>query len=494
MTENAINEKAAKTGHPAGGSGGPGGPGGHGGPPKRSTKNNVGLLLGLVVGVAFWFIPISGLPVEGCHWLALTLLALIWWATGALPAPITAAIYLGACVTLGLCSGKTAFGAWYQGNNAWITIAAFLIAAGVEGTGLGRRIALGICSLKFIKSYKSLIFGIAILEIILALLIPSAFARTFMILAVVEEICAANSINEHDTKILKYATFALSVPTMTTFLTAEAAINSIVASALGGITFVDWFIQIGIPSCVLVILTAILFMFVFKPNGDTTIKTEVCHESLNALGSLKKPETKMIVWLIILLAFWLCSGPFGLQLNVGTFFITALMFIPYIGVLKMPDLEKISLGTLIFVTCTVAVGNVAQETGFAGWLGSLLANIMPTAVASNAILCVLFVALICMIVHMFVGSVMATTAVMVPILVALAPSISSVSLAVILYAGFQVIGSHYLLSMHQATLATGQEKAGYSDSMVTKFGLPLTALVLVMAVIDLGWFTILGIA
>jgi len=106
----------------------------------------------------------------------------------------------------------------------------------------------------------------------------------------------------------------------------------------------------------------------------------------------------------------------------------------------------------------------------------------------------LFIAVICMVVHMFVGSVMATTAVMVPILMALSTSIPSVSAAVILYVGFQCIGSHYLLSMHQATLATGQGKAGYDDNMVLKMGLPLTVLVLVMAIVDLGWFTLIGIA
>ena len=57
-----------------------------------------------------------------------------------------------------------------------------------------------------------------------------------------------------------------------------------------------------------------------------------------------------------------------------------------------------------------------------------------------------------------------------------------------------MIGSHYLLSIHQATLATGGSKAGYTDDMVTKIGLPLTVLVLIMAVVDLLWLMVIGVA
>ncbi|WP_165253231.1 anion permease [Adlercreutzia sp. ZJ304] len=465
-----------------------------GGPPKgkpMTTKQWIGLFGGLVLGILIFLIPIPGLEYAAHAQLALTLLALCWWATSALPAPVTAAIYMGATIVFQIAPAPDVFGAWYRGCNCWIVIAAFLIAAGVERTGLGKRIAYGVCTMKFIKSYKSMIAAITVLNIVLALLIPSAFARTFLILVIVEEICLANSVNEHNTRILKFAVFAISVPTMTLFLTAEAAINSIVSSALGGVTWFAWFFQIGIPSLVLVILTAVLFSFVFKPEGEVKIDVSVCREKLKNLGGLKAGEIKCICWLIVLLVFWAGCDFFGLKLETGTFFITALMFLPGIGCINMGALESISLGTLIFVTCTVAIGTVGGVTGLNGWIASTL---LPTSFIDNPVLIVLFIAIVCVIIHMIVGSVMATTAVITPILLAFAGSVPSVTAALVLYVGFHVVSSQYLLSMHQATLATGMEKAGFTDKMVLKMGLPLTVLILIQSLIDLGWLTIIGVA
>lgn len=485
----AVPAVAAAGGPPAG----PGGPGGPGGPKgKPVTKGQIGGLIGgLILGIIIYLIPIPGLEFAGHAQLALTLLALVWWATSALPAPITAAIYMGATIVFNIAPAADVFGAWYRGCNTWIVIAAFLIAAAVERTGLGRRIAYAISTMNFIKSYKSMIAAITVLNIVLALIIPSAFARTFLILVIVEEICIANSVNEYNSKILKFAVFAISVPTMTLFLTAEAAINSIIASALGGVSWIGWFFQMGIPSLVLVILSAVLFAFMFKPEGEVKIDVSICRQKLKDLGSIKPAEAKCIVWLIILLAFWFSCDALHIRLETGTFFITALMFIPGIGCINMGALESIPLGTLIFVTCTVAIGTVGGVSGLNGWIATTL---LPSEFIDNPILIVLFIAIICMVIHWIIGSVMATVGVITPILLAFASTVPDVSAAVVLYVGFHVISGQYLLSMHQATLATGMEKAGFTDKMVLRMGLPLIVLVLIQSLIDLGWFSIIGIA
>lgn len=487
----ALQPQGAPAGAGAAAAGGP--PAGAGGPKgKPMTKGQIGGLIGgLVLGIVVFLVPVPGLEFAGHAQLALTVLALVWWATSALPAPVTAAIYMGATIVMQIAPPADVFGAWYRGCNTWIVIAAFLIAAAVERTGLGKRLAYAISAMSFIKGYKSMIAAITVLNIVLAFIIPSAFARTFLILVIVEEICAANSISEHNSRILKFAVFAISVPTMTLFLTAEAAINSIIASALGGVSWIGWFFQMGVPSLVLVVLSAVLFAFMFKPEGEVTIDVSVCREKLAALGSIKVAEVKCIVWLVILLAFWFSCDALGIKLETGTFFITALMLVPGIGCINMGALESIPLGTLIFVTCTVAIGTVGGVSGLNEWIASTL---LPSEFVDNPILIVLFIAVICMVIHWVIGSVMATVGVITPILLAFAGTVPDVSAAVVLYVGFHVIAGQYLLSMHQATLATGMEKAGFTDKMVLRMGLPLIALALVQSLIDLGWFSIIGIA
>ena len=206
--------------------------------------------VGLTAGLLVLIFPLPELESPARIQLALTLGALSFWASGVMPAPITGMLYMGLLLITNSSDPLTVFSGWTnEGGGLWLVLCAFLIASGVERSGLARRAALSICASGQVKGFQSLIAAIAVIELLFALIIPSAFARTFVILAVAKEVCKENSVSETDAAVINFACFALAVPTTLIFLTSEPALNTLVVeySELG-LSWVGWFSTIGIPN------------------------------------------------------------------------------------------------------------------------------------------------------------------------------------------------------------------------------------------------------
>lgn len=137
--------------------------------------------VGLTAGLLVLILPLPELESSARIQLALTLGALSFWASGVMPAPITGMLYMGLLLITNSSDPLTVFSGWTnEGGSLWLVLCAFLIASGVEKSGLARRVALSICASGQVKGFQSLIAAIAVIELLFALIIPSAFARTLL--------------------------------------------------------------------------------------------------------------------------------------------------------------------------------------------------------------------------------------------------------------------------------------------------------------------------
>ena len=286
--------------------------------------------VGLTAGLLVLILPLPELESSARIQLALTLGALSFWASGVMPAPITGMLYMGLLLITNSSDPLTVFSGWTnEGGSLWLVLCAFLIASGVERSGLARRAALSICASGQVKGFQSLIAAIAVIELLFALIIPSAFARTFVILAVAKEVCKENSVSETDAAVINFACFALAVPTTLIFLTSEPALNTLVVEYSGlGLSWVDWFSTIGIPNIIYLFLATVLFIGVFKPSGKVFVDGAKNRASLEDLGRLSSKEKKMALWLSLMIAFWSLYPFMRIGIAWGTMLLTSLMFLP----------------------------------------------------------------------------------------------------------------------------------------------------------------------
>ncbi len=476
---------------------------------KFLTKRYIGFFLAIVVFLLIKFVlPLDSfgsvaLSEGGKNCLALSLGAVVMWACGVAQPGYTGILYCALLVLMQVvpdadgvpsmaATVAVAFGAWTKGT-MWIVVGAYLIAGAVKDSGLGQRIAYAFM-LKFVKSAKSLILSIFALTFVLALLIPHPFPRAFLILAVVSVIAESAGYGEDDRGKLGFLIFAAAVPCSMFFMTGDSTLNPLVASygANGGaaIGFVDWFIYMSLPMVVATLCTIVLALALFKPSKELVYDREEVLAKQAALGKLSEKEIRTIVWLVIAIALWLTVS--GDYLAWVTLVIGVLMAMPVIGeVLTPASWSSVDIKTLMFLTAAMAIGSVGGATGMNAWIADV---VLPSTVPANPYLFALLVCALTMIIHMFMGSVMAGLGICVPAFLTFVQGTSVTPIAVALIV-FTAINLHYILPFHNLAILVGEGKdaGGYTSKEAMKMGIPMTVVTFLVVLVEAFWFSTLGL-
>ncbi len=477
---------------------------------KFLTKRYIGFFAAIVVFLLIKFVlPLDSLgtvPLSqgGKDCLALSLGAVVMWACGVAQPGYTGILYCALLVLFQVvcddagnpsmsATVSSAFSAWTKGT-MWIVVGAYLIAGAVKDSGLGQRIAYAFM-LKFVKNVKSLIISIFALTFILALLIPHPFPRAFLILAVVSVIAESAGYGEEDRGKLGFLIFAAAVPCSMFFMTGDSTLNPLVASygaSDGGtaIGFVDWFIYMSVPMVVATACTLILALVLFKPSKELVYDRDEVLAKQAALGKLSEKEIRTIVWLVIAIVLWLTVS--GDYLAWVTLVIGVLMAMPVIGeVLTPASWNSVDIKTLMFLTAAMAIGTVGGATGMNAWIANV---VLPSSAPVNPYLFALLVCALTMVIHMFMGSVMAGLGICVPAFLTFIQGTSVTPIAVALIV-FTAINLHYILPFHNLAILVGEGKdaGGYSSKEAMKMGIPLTVVTFLVVLVEAFWFSMLGL-
>ena len=156
-------------------------------------KRETGAVLGILVCLLVWFaLPAPGLSPQGRHCLALSLLAVIWWATSVAHPGFTAILLLLSWVLTKTAEPAVVFRLWTT-PLIYIVLGGYMIATAVENSGLGKRIAYHFI-LKYVNSFTSIVAAGYVLGLILSFMIPHPWPRSFMIMAVMGMIIKATNM------------------------------------------------------------------------------------------------------------------------------------------------------------------------------------------------------------------------------------------------------------------------------------------------------------
>lgn len=459
----------------------------------KLEKRTVGFLAGIIVFIIIMLLPLAGLSWAGHVALALTLLTVVWWATQVAQAGYVGGFYLVAVCLLKLADTKTIFAGW-TGSTIWLIVGAYLIATAVKRSGLGERISYAYI-LKFVKSWKSIIFGIFILTFILSLLIPHPWPRAFLIMTVMAVVIKASKMPKEDAVKVGFTVFAASVPVSLIFITGDATINPLAASycTTESISFLRWFEIMGPPAILLSILTMILILILFKPTHPVEINKDEVREAQAALGKMSVKEKRTMIWIVIAIILWMTNGVTGLDIGWITLGVAMCMSLPIIGeVLTPKDWGEVPVHVMVFLTSAIAIGKVGAETGMNEWLAKTL---LPGTLPANIIVMSLLIAVIAVVIHMFMGSVIAVMGVAIPSILACTNALGIGQMAVIVIV-YLVVAGHYILPFHHLNMLVGEgeENGMYTQKETIRMGVPLLIPLFITVVAAALWFNVLGLA
>jgi di/tricarboxylate transporter len=452
----------------------------------------LGFIGGIAIAVLVCLLPLDGISPEGQHCLGLSLLAVIWWATGVTHPGYTSALLLGLYVLLNVAPGNVVFGLWTT-PIIYLVVGGYLIAAAVRDSGLGKRIAYHYI-VRYISSYRSIIVGAYLLGFMLSFLIPHPWPRSFLIMSVMAMIIKGADIPAADAANIGLAVFAASCPTSAILLTGDSVINTIAVGMSGiQLSWLGWLWQMGIPAIVASILTLFLQLVLYKPSKEVVINKAEFQGYLTEMGPLNSVERKTLIWVVLGVVLWATDSIHHIHPGWVALLVSMGMSLPIIGgVIGPKHWNDVPIATLFFLTAALAIGKVGAYTGMNAWVAGV---ILPGQLPTNPFMLAALISVVGVAVHMVLGSVLAVMGVIIPTFMVLASSqgVNPLFISLMVY---MVLAMHYVLPFHHMNMLVGlgKDQGGYTDRQVIRLGLPLTVATLVITIgVMVPWWMITGL-
>jgi len=412
------------------------------GAPILATYQVVGRILGPAI---FLVMMLAGesqevMPAEAWRAAAVGLWMATWWATEAIPVPVTAMLPLVLFDPLGIAAIRDA-AAPFANPTIYLYMGGFIMALALERCNLHRRIALAIVE-RAGTDGRHLVGGFMFVCAMLSMWMTNT-STTMMLLPIVLSVAVVIRENVPDVSektrdnfqiaILLGLAYSASIGGLATIIGTppNALLMAFLADDYGiEISFARWML-VGIPVTFIMLpvawfgLTRVLFPCDIP--ASASVRNHL-HNLKEKLGPMTVPEKRVGTVFICLILAWMfrkpVTGYFGITgvSDAGIVVTMAvLLFILPSGDKKDPrlmaweDVVRLPWGVLVLFGGGLSLAAAVSDTGLALWLGQQLA---PLNAWGTAVLVVAAVALVIFLTEL--TSNLATTATLLPVMAAIA--------------------------------------------------------------------------
>jgi len=355
---------------------------------------------------------------------AIFFLALVLWATEAIPIGITSLLMVVLPPVLNVVPsiGKSTIG--FTSPVVFFVIGAYCLAFAVVQSGAGQRFALWLFTRSGTDSRRVVLSTMVGTAVISAVVSDVPACAIFMALSipVLEQIDARPGLSNFGKAIMMGIPIAALIGGVAT--PAGSSINilgiDLLQKSAGiDVTFLQW-MSLGIPMVLILIPFAWLVLIkIYPPEIKSIGDIDEFKKNLKSMGPLKVQEKKVVVILSILFIFWILSSWIK-QFDVATVSICGAiaMFLPGINLLTWRDIEKnIGWETVLMIGSVISLGLMATDTGLSTWLVS---NTLGGITGWNIVFLVAAISAFTVILHLPLPIAPTINAVLIPAMVVLA--------------------------------------------------------------------------
>ena len=396
-----------------------------------TKRRTIGAILGPVVAIIVWILPIEALSEPAHHLLAIMSLVAIWWITEPVPIPVTSLLGPTLCVILGVAEVDKAF-ANFANPMIFLFMGGFLLAKGMMVNGLDKRIAYGILSMKWVGDSPRRIF----LAIGLACMICSGwisntataammFPIALGLLEAIRDMMAANGKTidlgkyKYSTGLMLMTAYACSIGGVLTPIGTPPNIMMIgfldqLAPDAPSISFFQWMIW-GFVAMVLYFIVAYFVLWRMFPSDVKHIEgaREFIRSHVDDLGKWTRAQVNTLIAFGVAVILWVAPSVLtlihGPHSEIMKFYdshfpecIAALVgglllfFLP-VNLKKnemtlswKEGMSGIDWGTLLLFGGGLALGSLMYTTGLSDWIGKGIKTAMggnPSELVFVAVFC-----------------------------------------------------------------------------------------------------------
>lgn len=395
------------------------------------------------------------------------------WATNALDRSLTSILLIVLFLIFGKTPSLSILG------YVWSDVILLIATSSLLSVALGKNAWLRTILHRFVQktTKRNLIFYITpyVLGTILIFVIPQAFARVVLLAG----LYAALMRKDDDLKEQRHAVFfqiylAVTVTYML-FSNGDVVLNYAaltfagedVSAALMGL---PWLKMMGVPTLVLAIAMLVLTRILFKkslPSQPALLfEQDVVTEKPDKLSGRK--DAIGLILMIVVMVFWATEGMHGIAGWIPAFVAVIALFV--MTRLDKSDLAAINPRFLIFLIAVFNIGQVLRNSGVMDAIMRTLERIIPEG---GTFIFLPTLVLVTMLLHMFLGSAVATLSVVIPIILPLAvvTGVSPIQMTLALYV---TANMHFILPFHHATMMIGVGRGHVKDRHMLRYGLVMS--------------------
>ncbi|MDA0678822.1 MAG: DASS family sodium-coupled anion symporter [Proteobacteria bacterium] len=406
------------------------------------TYQIVGRILGPAIFAVMFAVDQSQAFMSADAWrvAAVGLWMAVWWATEAIPVPVTALLPLVIFDPLGILSIRDA-AAPYANPTIYLYLGGFIMALTLERWSLHRRIALAIVS-RTGTDGRRLIGGFMLVCATLSMWMTNT-STTMMLLPIVLSVTVVirdnipdlseKTRNNFQIAMLLGLAYSASIGGLATLIGTppNALLMGFMADNYGiEISFARWML-VGIPVSFIMLPIAWIGLtrFLFPCDIPSSAAVRAHLRELKAeLGPMSIAEKRVAIAFGCLVAAWMFRQPVTEALGISgvsdtgiVLTIALLLFLLPSGDSSNPrlavweDMARLPWGVLVLFGGGLSLATAVSDSGLALWLGEQLA---PLSVWGTAVLVVAAVTLVIFLTEL--TSNLATTATLLPVMGAIA--------------------------------------------------------------------------
>ena len=337
--------------------------------PERMAA--IKLVAAVVAFLAILLMPApEGLTVAGQRALAVMTLAVVLWATEAIPIPVTGFVGVVLLVLLGAVPDAGAGLYGFSQPVAYFLLGILTLGLAVQQSGLAERMATFLIrgaggKPRFL--YVQMLFSFAVLTFAL----PSASTRGAIMVHIYEQVLARWGVSrEHR----YYKTLMLALGSLnrlgSTALLAGGITPVVASGLLGDFSWTQWFVLMSVPFYAnLIVGGTVLYLFYrdgFRLDG-------ISDTAELSTGPVAAVEYRAGAIVLMTALLWFTDFAHGLHPAVPALIALTLILLPRVGILGWEEFERnVGWSNFFVIATSLSLAHALVTTGAAAWFSETL--------------------------------------------------------------------------------------------------------------------------
>ncbi len=440
----------------------------------QNKKHVVRLVLCLTGAVGLVLLRPFGLDTSTSIVLAAFLFTLLAWMTKWFDRTAVSLMLLLVFLFFSNNTPRAVFGFLFS-DSFLVLVAVMMIAQCVVEYRLADK-ALKTLLNRFSASVPMLILFSFVIELVLSFVLYDPMSRMLLVCAVYVVIMEEANVNKGARGALLFSIFAASNIVSLMFVNGTAMLTSSVMEMTQlSLTWLQWVKYMTLPTAVSAMLIGVVYYTVFRKELKT-LDVKTLHFPIDKTP-MNKEQKKILIVLLSLTIAWITQGIHGV--SAGKLAVLAVLILMAMRLVKPSQIKKLNYRMLIFLTAIFAIGSSMKAAGLAQMLNDALLHVMPMEV--GGIWPLLIAVVVAMALHMLLGSALGTSAIVIPgFLLLFAERYDPHVVMLSLYIAVSI---HYLMSFHRVSISVGVAQNYFDEKTIFRFGLPMTAVTLVVLLI-----------